>query len=314
MQVLQLGGSRGQREVGGKVRVEVAVTERQFQAVAEGPQVLEGELLHLVGGVAALEVGAERPSLDGLGQHDGRLAPVPDGRVVRGIDLPTVVAAAFEAPDLRVGHGCDHGRGATVAGEEVFPDEAAGLGLVGLEVTVGGRVEQIDEGSVVVGRQERVPFASPDDLDDVPAGAAEVGFQLLDDLAVATDRSVEALQVAVDDEREVVEPFAGGDAEGSQCLGLVHLAVADERPDVLAAGVLDAAVVEVSVEPGLVDGADRAEAHRDGGELPEVGHQPGVWVGREAAALAGVRDLLTEAVQMMCAQASFEEGAGVDAR
>ena len=33
-----------------------------------------------------------------------------------------------------------------------------------------------------------------------------------------------------------------------------------------------------------------------------------------AAALAGVRDLLTEAVQMMCAQASFEEGAGVDAR
>ena len=242
-QVLHLGGSRGQRHVGRKVRVEVAVTERHFQAVAEGPQVLEGELLHLVGGVATLEVGAERPSLDGLGQHDGRLAAMPHGRVVRGIYLPTVVAAAFEAPDLRVGHGCDHGRGAPVAGEEVFPDEAAGLGLVGLEVTVGGRVEQIDEGPFVVGRQEGVPFASPDDFDDVPAGAAEVGFQLLDDLAVATDRSVEALQVAVDDERQVVESFAGGDAEGSQCLGLVHLAVADEGPDVLAAGVLDAAVV-----------------------------------------------------------------------
>ena len=314
VQVLQLGGSRGQRDVGGKVRVEVAVTERHLQAVPEGPQVFEGELLHLVGGVATLEVGAERPSLDGLGQHDGRLAPVPQGRVVGGVHLPAVVSAAFEAPDLGVGHAVDHREGARVAGEEVLAHEGAGLGLVGLEVTVGGRVEQVDQGSVVVGAEERVPLASPDDLDDVPAGAAEVGLQLLDDLAVAADRSVEALQVAVDDEGEVVQPFPGGDAERPQCLGLVHLAVADERPDVLAAGVLDAAVVQVAVEPGLVDGADRAQAHRDGGELPEVGHQPGMRVRRQAAALAGVRDLLTEAVQLVCAQASLEEGAGVDAR
>ena len=151
----------GSGDVGRKVRVEVAVTERHLQAVAEGPQVLEGELLHLVGGVATLEVGAERPSLDGLGQHDGRLAAMPHGRVVRGIDLPTVVAAAFEAPDLRVGHGVDHGRGARVAGEEVLPDEAAGLRLVGLEVTVGGRVEQIDEGPVVVGRRGAGPTRVP---------------------------------------------------------------------------------------------------------------------------------------------------------
>ena len=51
-------------------------------------------------------------------------------------------------------------------------------------------------------------YAAPDHLDHVPAGAAEIGFQLLDDLAVAAHRAVEALQVAVDDEDQVVEPLA----------------------------------------------------------------------------------------------------------
>ena len=46
-------------------------------------------------------------------------------------------------------------QGARVAGEEVLAHEGAGLGLVGLEVTVGGRVQQIDEGPVVVGVESR---------------------------------------------------------------------------------------------------------------------------------------------------------------
>ena len=49
-------------------------------------------------------------------------------------------------------------------------------------------------------------------LIDVPARAAERRFELLDDLAVAADRTVEALQVAVDDEDQVVELFARGQA------------------------------------------------------------------------------------------------------
>ncbi len=48
---------------------------------------------------------------------------------------------------------------------------------------------------------------------------------------------------------------------------------------------VEAAVLEIAVEARLVDGHDRAETHRDGGELPEVGHQPGVGVGGEAAAV-----------------------------
>jgi hypothetical protein len=56
--------------------------------------------------------------------------------------------------------------------------------------------------------QQRIPVAAPEHLDDVPAGAAEGGFQFLDDLAVAAHRAVEALQVAVDDEDQVVELLA----------------------------------------------------------------------------------------------------------
>ena len=72
-------------------------------------------------------------------------------------------------------------------------------------------------------------------------------------LPLPRHRAVELLQVAVDDEGEVVELLAGGDADRAERLGLAHLAVAEERPHVLLAGVLDAAVVQVAVEPRLVD-------------------------------------------------------------
>jgi hypothetical protein len=121
------------------------------------------------------------------------------------------------------------------------------------------RVHLVDEHAVDVAREQGVPLATPDHLDHVPAGAAEVRLQLLDDLAVAADRAVELLQVAVDDEREVVELLAGGQADGAERLGLAHLAVPEERPDVLLAGVLDATVLQVAVEPCLVD---RVEAVR----------------------------------------------------
>ena len=56
------------------------------------------------------------------------------------------------------------------------------------------------------------------------------GLELLDDLAVAAHRAVEALQVAVDDEDEVVELLPAGQRQGAERLGLVALAVAEEAP------------------------------------------------------------------------------------
>jgi hypothetical protein len=67
--------------------------------------------------------------------------------------------------------------------------------------------------------------------------------------------------------------------------------------------------LEVLHEARLVDGLDRAEAHRDGRELPEVRHQPRVRVGRNALA-AG---FLAEVVHLLLGQAAEHEGAGIDA-
>src|SRR6185295_18648129 len=78
---------------------------------------------------------------------------------------------------------------------------------------------------------EPVPPGTPDDLDDVPARAPEDRLELLDDLPVAPHRAVEALQVAVHDEDEVVELLPAGQRDGAERFGLVGLAVAEEGPD-----------------------------------------------------------------------------------
>ncbi len=150
---------------------------------------------------------------------------------------------------------------------------------------------------------------TPDHLDHVPARTAEGGLELLDDLAVAAHRTVEALQVAVDDEDQVVELLARRERQAGHRLGLVHLPVADERPHLRLAGVGELAGHEVAVEARLRDRVERAEAHRHGGELPERGHAPRVRVRRQAAAV----DLTPEPVEVLLVQPAFEERAGVHA-
>ena len=138
----------------------------------------------------------------------------------------------------------------------------------------------------MVAREELIPVAAPDDLDDVPTGAAENAFQLIDDALVAAHRAVQALQVAVDDEDQVVEFFPRAEGDGAQGIHLVGLAVADKRPD-LAIGLLDqAAVLQVPHEARLVDRVQRADAHGDGGKLPEIRHQPGVGIAGEPGLVA----------------------------
>src|SRR4051812_40487752 len=171
-------------------------------------------------------------------------------------------------------------------------------------------------GALAVGLEQRVPAPAPDDLDDVPARAAEHGLELLDDLAVAADRAVEALQVAVDDEDQVVELLARGERDRAERLGLVGLAVAEEGPHLAALGLRHPAALEVLHEPRLVDRHDRPEAHRDGRELPELRHQPRVRIRRQALAVeaALLVELLAEALHLLVAQTALEVRARVHAR
>ena len=282
VQVLHLG-----RVVGRLVQPErddVVVGERQREAVAELLQRVVVELLLLVGAHLALAPVAHAVALLGLGEDHRRLALVRGGRAVRGVDLHRVVAAAAQAVDVLVGHVGDDRLQLRVLVEEVLAVEAAVGGGVGLELAVDRLVQPLEDHAVVVAREERVPVGAPHQLHHVPARAGEQTLELLHHRAVAAHRAVEPLQVAVDDEDQVVEALARGERERGERLRLVHLAVADERPHLAAGGGEDAAVLEVAHEPRLVDRVDRPEAHRAGGELPEVGHQPRVAVGREALA------------------------------
>ena len=304
-----VAGVEVRREV--RVLLQLGVRDRDAQLVTELLEVVERELLHLVGRVAALEALAEAVALDRLGEDDRRLALVLDGSLERGVHLAVVVTAATQAPHLVVGHALDELERLGIAAEEVLAHVGAVLGLVGLVVAVGRLVHQIDERAALVAREQVVPLAAPDDLDDVPAGTPEEALELLDDLAVAAHRSVETLQVAVDDEGQVVELLVGGPLQGAAALDLVHLAVAEERPDAAVRRIRDAAVGEVLVVLRLPDRVDRAETHRHGRELPELRHEARVRVRAQPA--AGVRLLLAEPVELVLRESAFEVGAGVHA-
>ena len=194
--------------------------------------------------------------------------------------------------------------------EEVLAHECAVVGLVGLVLAVDRLLHDPLQDAVLVAREQRVPVRAPDQLDHVPARAAEIALEFLDDLAVAAHRAVQPLQVAVDDEDQVVELLARGEADRAQRLGLVHLAVAAEHPDLAVAGVGDSARVQVLEEARLVDRHQRPEAHRDRRELPEVGHQVRVRVRRQALAA----DLLADVGQRLLGEAPLEERAPVQPR
>jgi hypothetical protein len=87
---------------------DLLVGEGQAEAVAEGQQRVLGHLLLLVGDVLAFARLPHPVALDGLGEDHRRLAGVLDGRLVGGVDLARVQAAAVERPDLLVAHVGHH--------------------------------------------------------------------------------------------------------------------------------------------------------------------------------------------------------------
>src|SRR5205814_9995072 len=113
--------------------------------------------------------------------------------------------------------------------------------------------------------------------------------------AVAAHRTIEALQIAIHHEDEVVEPVSCGERQPGERLRLVHLAVADERPDLASRGLQQAAMLEIPHEARLVDRLDRPESHRARGKLPELRHQVWVTVGAQAFA-AGLLTVVREAL------------------
>ena len=55
-----------------------------------------------------------------------------------------------------------------------------------------------------------IPVATPNNFQDVPASAPEDTFKLLNDLSVSSNRSVQTLQVAVDDKFKIIQFLSTG--------------------------------------------------------------------------------------------------------
>jgi hypothetical protein len=202
-----------------------------LEARPEVLQLLLVELLLLVGDVAALARLAQPVAFDGVGQDHGGPVLGFHGRFVGVVDLARIVAAAPQLHQLVVAQVRHQVQQLGVLAEEVFADVGAVLGDVGLVLAVHRFAHALLEQAGGVAGQQRVPIFAPDHLDDVPARAAEGGFQLLNHLAVAAHRPVQPLQVAVDDEGEVVQLFARGQGQRAHGFRLVHFAIAQEAPD-----------------------------------------------------------------------------------
>ena len=288
---------------------DLVVRDRHMKPVAECAQRLIAELLLLVGDHLAFAGLAHAVALDGLGEDDGRLALVLDGRLVGGVDLDRIVAAARQRPDLIVGPVGDHRRGLGIAAEEFLADVGAVLRLEILIFAVDAFFHQLAQLAGAVARQQLIPARAPQAFDDVPAGAAKIRLELLDDLAVAAHRPIEPLQVAVDDEDQIVELLATGQRDRARAIPARPSRRRRKTPTPCAGGVGDLAMVEISQETRLIDRHQRPETHRHRRELPEVRHQPGMRIGRKSLAL----HLLAEVEQLLLAEAPFEKGARINA-
>ena len=106
-----------------------------------------------------------------------------DGRLVRVEDLDRIVAAAAQALQLIVRQVLDQSRAAADrCRRSARGRRRRDSTRVLLILAVHDLAHALGEQPVVVAREQLIPVAAPQDLDDVPAGAAEERFELLHDL------------------------------------------------------------------------------------------------------------------------------------
>ena len=263
-----------------------------------------------MGDVETFAAVAHAVALHRFGEDYRRLSFVFYGAVVRRVNLVRIMTATVQTPHIVIRHVGDHFTQLRILTEELLANVRTVARLHHLVLAVDHFFHAFDERAVFVACKQLIPIAAPNELQHVPAGTTEIAFEFLNDLAVTAHRAVEALQVAVDDENEVVELFAAGHADRAERFRLVHFAVAAEHPDFAAFGIRQTTRMQIFQEARLINTHERAKAHRHGGQLPEVRHQPRMRVARNTFTV----DFLTEVVHLILRQAIKHEGAGVHAR
>ena len=224
---------------------------------------------------------------------------------VGSVDLIGIVTTAVEVHNLFVGHILHQLQQLRVLAEEVLAGVGTAVKLVVLQLAVTDFIHTLDQQASGIFFNQSIPVATPDNLDHIPASAAEDTFQLLDNFAVTAHRAIEALQVTVNYKDQVLQLFAASQGDSTQAFRLITLTVAEECPYLAITAGHQASGREIAHNVSLVDCLDWTQTHGYGRELPVVRHQPGVRVGRQTTAV----HFATEVVQLLFAEATLKEGA-----
>src|SRR6185312_11706198 len=155
---------------------------------------------------------------------------------------------------------------------KLFSDVCAAASLEVLVFAVDAFLHTLQQHARGVTRKQFVPGAAPKNLDYVPAGAAKNAFQLPNNAAVAAHWTVEPLEIAIDDEREIIELLARSHRDGAKRLRLVRFAISEKGPDSTIRARDNFPILEVTQETRLVNGVNRAYSHGHRRKLPEIRH------------------------------------------
>ena len=123
------------------------------------------------------------------------------------------MATPQQLADLVISQMIDHLEERRVLAKEVLAGVTAGLNRIFLVVPVHRLFHPFDQQPVFVCSQKRIPIRAPHNFDNIPSGATKSRFQLLNNLAVASYRAIETLQVAVYYPDEIVQIFAACQGE-----------------------------------------------------------------------------------------------------
>ena len=139
-------------------------------------------------------------------------------------------------------------------------------------IAIDALFHALTQDSLVILSQQAVPPAAPDHFDYVPVGTAKAALQLLNDLPIAPHRAIQALQITVNHQYQVVQFFPGGDTNSAENFWFIRLAVANVAPDSATVFLLETTVLQVLGKASLVDCGRGGETHGGIGHLPELRH------------------------------------------